>query len=446
VTRWTLVAVSLAVGSGCTFSTGFDGTNYQCGTGGSCPPGQRCIDGTCQADSDGGDRPDGDPDAPPGSDACGSLRLLGDDFEDGVRGPPWFLIDDPGATSTETGGELVVQLAAGTGSVYGGYESRSFYDMRGSWFDSRVVEVGGHDTIVEVRDYQDRSAQLVVEDGQIGAAVFNVPNQGTRTSRPITGADAYWRIREQDGVMYWETSADRSTWNLLYQESAVLDVAHVRGLLAAGEQLAPPSQARFADVNPTPPAVGYCPAIQLSDDFAAPPFGGLWDPYWDTDCTIGESGGDLSLTFTGTSNAFCGVVSRHLYDLRSSELVIEGGGLPARTNFVTYLQAYLPEDETTVVGVALDGTSLFFSQEVGGVIMGETTLTLDPVQHRFWRIRGVDSMIEMATSPDGNTWTPRLTRAAAFDLSRLEINLGAGNYGAVPGGAVTWALPGINAN
>ena len=450
----------------CSFSGDFGGTRYRCGEGGRCPDGQTCVAEYCVAESpvDGG--ADGNiivdpdaatpdaatpdaagPDAPPPAPVCGSLWLLTDTFDNTNPRPEFYAWTETGTTVTETGGQLVVTVAGGDGTGFGGYTSNYFYDLTEGGLEAKIGAVGGRNTVIEVRNLQDQAAQVSWENGKISARVFGVASPGIRREIAYDPAQVYWRIRVSAGVMYWETSANRTTWNLLHSEAAPFDVQHVRGSLLAGGAATAPSTARFDEVNTAAPtSPGHCAGSTLVDDFAVAPLPPIWFPYSDGACTVTETGGKLTMTFPGTGSVFCGIASRHLYDFTASSLVIDSANLPSRTNFVSYLQLVSPLTGETRVELTLDSGTLFTVNRINGTNGPQSNTTYNATNHRYWRLRGVGTQVELAVSPDATTWTPRLTVTPGFALTAVEVNVGAGHYANVtPSGGVTAQVPGVNA-
>jgi hypothetical protein len=433
------VVVVTIVAGGCGFRADFDGTGYRCGTGDRCPPDYMCVDGYCVASI---------PfdasvvDAGPIAGACGSISNLRDDFSNDAIDPLWSPFSDSGATVTESGGQTRVALTAGTGSPYAGITSAALYDLRDGAIDVSVAQLGGGVTILEVRDFDGQRAQLVADATSITAAVYDTPDKGERNTIPYVAAEhRYWRIRaDADGTMYWELSGNRTTWTELHREDTVLDVANVFGIVSAGEQLAVASTALFDDVNPDP-AAGLCAAASFTEDFAASPLDPTWEHWEETGCTVTEAAGDLRMDFAGTTNCFTGVATRHLYDLRDSEFVVDTA-TPTATNFISYMQVLPLGDADTHLEIGHDG-GMYFEQSVANVNTDETTAAFDAADQRYWRIRGYGGRVSIDTSPDGSTWDNHIDAPAGFDLSAVQLVLGAGNYGAVGSAvAVTWA--GVN--
>lgn len=438
----------VACAAACSFDQGFDGTRYRCGDGERCPDGQSCVGGVClpaalDAAVDGTtDGPDGA--MPPAS--CGGIALLRDSFDGNGVGPYWLDFADTGATVTEAGGHLVVNLPASS-TAYAGYRGRFYYDLRGSAITARVAQVGGANNILEVRNQFGNAAQLVYDGADVYAGIFNAPGAGTLAQRPWNPAETFWRIREDAGMIVWELSTDGQSWSELHRRAAPFAIEHVQGVLAAGDSGPAPSVTRFDDVNASAPAALYCPVDQLHDDFAVAPLQPQWEPYWDTGCSIDEVGGALTATYTlGTGNVFCGVTSLHLWDLgRGDGVTVDGAAFPSRQNFVGYVTAGAPGGSDRLE-MTLDGTGFEFRVYVGGTAFATHPLTIDRAQHRYWRMRGAGATAIFETSLDRSAWTERWRVDVPFTLGGLELNIGFGHYGVSPGTPFTVALPGVNAD
>jgi len=451
---------TLAGLAGCAFDFGFDGTRYRCGAGGACPPGQACVGGFCEAASDAPavdaplddagptDAPvDGPVDGMVTSTACGTLDLLRDDFGTAGDGPFFNPFNAANVTLVETGGRLVIDLAPGADG-YGGYESFYLYDFHGGAFVTEVVEHAADNTILEVRNHLGNKAQLVEQNGTISASLYSVPSPGVLISRAWNPSEVFWRIREEGGDMIWETSANRQTWNLLHRRALPFDVTHVQGIVAAGGTVSTLSRSSFEQVNPDPTTIPYCPAGQLVDDFATAGLYPRWYAYQNAGCTLMETGGNLVMTYqTGSTSAFCGLNSAHLYDFSGSDgLTIDASTFPSAANFVTYLEASVPgTGGRTRAEMALDGSTIHMRIMVNDALVVGSQLTIDRVMHRWWRLRGAGSTVIWETAPDGSTWAERFRGTAPFPLAPLDLGLGAGRYGTLSS-PVTITLPGINAS
>ena len=447
------IAAVVLVAAACSFQGGID-PGFQCGEDGWCPSGQQCVGGFCTRDPAAADAgPDADPNAPdagPPAARCGTLSVLRDEFDDATPWPQFYSWQDTGVSISETGGHVVVDVPAGTAPGWAGYTTMHRYDLTGGAWEVKVSESGGHFTTIEVRAHTGARAQLLNEDGTLLAAVYNVPDDGVRASRAYDPVDdLYWRIREDGGVLYWETSPDRAAWSELHSEPVPIPTEHVMGLVSGGGQLrGAASQLRFDDVNfASGDEHRYCPGSDLVDDFVGTSLDPQWEYWEDPDCTTTVANGNLVFTFPyGVGSVWCGVGSRHLYDLRDSAVVLDTGGMVAgANNFITYFQAMEIGDDNTHLEIARDDDSvLSMDHLVGDVSMAGTTRSYNELDHRFWRLRGAGGRVFFETSPDNATWTTHVEDTARFDLSRVAIVIGAGHYLSGPSAPVTTQLFGIN--
>ncbi len=440
------VTLTAALGAGCSFSGGF-GEGYRCSVGDTCPTGTSCVAGFCVV----AEPLDAMPDGPPGPDAdiseaaCGTLSLLQDSFTDPGDGAYWDPFWDVGATVAETGGQLAIGFGGGTGSPYGGYTSAFLYDLTGGAIAVAVPQTGGDNTILEVRTHAGEKIQLVAEPAALVAVILDAANEGERARIPFDAvAHAHWRIREADGTLYWETSPDGTDWSELASEPVSFSVEHVEGIASAGGQRAVASEARFDSVNEGVTAGRFCPSSTVTDSFDTAPFSPIWENWSVPGCTIAETGGDLVMTFTGLDGAFCGIGSRHLVDLRDSELVLDATNVPPETMFVIYFQVIRPGDDETHLEINREGNTLGFEQTVDGTDTATGSTLYSATDHRYWRLRESGGTIFWDTSPDGVAWSNEGEAAVMFDLSNVEIIVGAGHYGPGTGAAHSVRFGGVN--
>ncbi|MCB9561578.1 MAG: hypothetical protein H6709_09450 [Kofleriaceae bacterium] len=449
-----LVVLSLIVASAaCSFQGGFDGTHYRCGDGEACPTGQACVAGVCTADpatvdggggDDGGAPLDGGVDGAVAQDRCGTISLLADDFADNQVGREWIAWGDTGAVTLEGAGQLQIVFAS-AGETWAGYTSRNRFDLRDGELRAGVVQAGATDTVLELKDRTGDRCQLVAEAGQLVARVVDGAGASDRASVPyVPSVHRYWRMREVGGTLFWETSADQQAWTLLHAEPTPIDAAHVHGVVAAAGS-ATTGSAIFDSVNVgVTPALGFCAAATVHDEFASSPLEPIWSGWSDSGCNVTEEGGDLTMTFAGTGESWCGIETWHLVDLTASSVTLDAGGAPDALRFVSYFQVIAMGDDSTVLEIGREQTSLWFQQWIGGNSVTSVDRTYSASNDRFWRLREDAGDAVFETSGDGTSFTQRARVPAQFDLSRVEITIGAGHYGSGPGTPVTARFAAVN--
>ncbi len=456
-----IAAGTLLALASCSFHSGFDGTSYQCGAGDSCPSGFVCMNGVCVPpgqSSDGGNSvadaepqvgADAAPDAGTAQATCGGIALLQDNFDIPGHGPIWDQWSDSGASANEGSGLFHVNLDAGTADAWAGRTSRALYDLTGSSIAVTVPQVGGQHTVLEVRDPDGRRLQMDYHDSRLYAKALDV--NGTQLAGDSAAYDAVaqarWRIREDGGMIYWETSPDGQSYTELHHAPVPFAVDSVRGLLAAGGQLASASEAQFDDLNlPAPLDLpGYCSFASIHDDFADGVIGPPWDSTWaDTGSSVSETGGSLVMSFPGSGDIWAGAETWHLYDLTDSQLVLDVPALTGYSNFETYAQIVSLNGANYLLIERLEG-NLDISVYVAGAKVQSSSITYDPIAHRYWRFAAAGTLVHVNTSPDGVTWTPQLTTAnAVVDMSDLRLELAAGHWAPGPGQPVTTRFDAVN--
>jgi len=447
--RW-LLAMMLAPAAACSFHSGY-GTGYQCGVGDTCPTGQTCVAGYCQlaAPPDGGpDGGGGGPDAGTPTARCGTLALLRDDFEAASIDSIWYPWHDTGVTVTQTGGYASIQLPAGTADNWGGLGS-FFYDLTDSEVQTTVSQVGGVDTVLEVRNPDDYKLQMVVENGQLNAGVYNIPGGGTRASVTYDPqVHSHWRIREQAGTVHWEWSTDGATWTELWSEADPFSPIHAQVQLAAGGLLADVSEARFDEVNtlvPTP-AAGFCTIDDLVDGFDHGSLAPVWSWWNDSPSTIAEAGSQVVMTFPTSSKAsvWAGFDANHLFDVSDGAVYVDVTDAPQVALFVTYFDLYARGNTKNRLEFNLEGDQLQLVQFVANSAVSQLATTYDPAKHRYWRVRGGGGKVYFDVSADAQSWNTLLEATAQVDLGAMAVEVGAGYYSNGPGVAETVTLGGVS--
>ncbi len=381
---------------------------------------------------------------------CGTISLLRDGFDDATPAPFFYRWSDPGVTVVETAGHVAIQLVAGTDdAAYGGYDSNFNYDMTGGAFSATVTQVGGDYTTLELQDLAGRRIQMLVADrNMLIGKVLDVPDPAPETEiayDPV--AHRHWRIREAGGLLFWETSPDRVVWAELRREPVPYPLDHVRGSIVAGGLVTGvATEARFEDVGAeVAGAETFCPLETLVDDFAAAPFLPGWNSWSNGNCTVVESGGQVALGFTGVGETFCGIDSRHLFDLRGSGVYADVADAAAVQRFVSFFQAVPTGAADSRLEIARNNGQLRFIQRVAGINVDDVGVAYDPVAHRYWRIAEDAGTLLWQTSPDATTWVTRHQATADFDVDVMHVVAGAGSYETGPGSPISIGYRSLNA-
>jgi hypothetical protein len=188
-----------------------------------------------------------------------AVSTLVDNFNDGVRGPQWQrAYQTGGCTLSEVGGYAVITPSSVVDEC--GYQSSTAFDLRGDSVDTyafQVIRPGATQayTFLSVVAFNQDDVNITESSGTLEAQQRIGGVSTTVGSAPYNATThAWWRIREANGNIIWETSPDGAAWSMLamaaepFSPSAVSVI--VGGGLAGG--LANPGMARFNNVNGTP--------------------------------------------------------------------------------------------------------------------------------------------------------------------------------------------------
>jgi len=280
-----LVAVVLA---GACYGPEIRDCAIQCAANSACPDGLTCVASMCRSEGEtmpcgvegercgvGGcemtetihETPESCP-ADCGSTMphCGGFRLMSDEF-DGVSDALWSPVAAGPGTVTEIGGRLV--LAPGAGGA-AGYLSGLFHDLR----EGRVeIEI---DRMVETNT--DAIAQLLL--GSADGGVLAISQQRgelllgyadpliTIPYDPV--AHQHWRIRANDGFVFWETSPDGRDWTIHASNKAPYDLSRMR-LYPFTISTEEAGTFEIAKLVGGDGMAGYCPASEMDFQFATLP-------------------------------------------------------------------------------------------------------------------------------------------------------------------------------
>ncbi len=383
-----------------------------------------------------------------GGGPCGGMYLLTEDFSQPIdTNWKWDVYAGPGTSSSLDNGQWLLRLPANsTTSHYAMLMSRLTYDLRGSEMFVDVSTVPNalttaQSSLIALID-DANNLRFQYEQGKIYIAQKKNNVDMTRaqfTFDPIL--HRFWRMREQAGSFYWETSPDGMAWTIRSQTptSTLAPVDYVYFLIdvyVSGAQMNP-GEARYDNLNGGLPAMGnYCPVGTVQDNFDDGVTGHQWEQTNDANgCTYTEMGGEFIVTPPLTVSDYCGYSTSSAYDLRSNAVRVE---VKQTTNTMADTGTYLTVDaKGGKIEMAQEGDMLFMRYETPMTSADVGAELYDPMQHRWWRIREKTGMIYWETSADGMTWNIRAQTMTPMPVDAVQVSLaaGTGSVVAMPGEA-----------
>lgn len=168
----------------------------------------------------------------------GSLASgLSDDFNDNSIHGKWLTYTAVSGAVAETSGQLQLTCANTTNGSWAGIYSKDPIDFRGMYAQVESVDAVGGNTYLDLTlclnplptttngfvsigvDTGLGDLQAYVKINEIDQVLANVTYNAT--------THKYWRIRENGGFIYWEYSADATTWSELYHGKIGMEVSSV---------------------------------------------------------------------------------------------------------------------------------------------------------------------------------------------------------------------------
>lgn len=285
------------------------------------------------------------------------------------------------------------------------------------------------------------SIQLAIDGGRTlanGATVYlrervgGVDSDTTFTYDPAV--HVWFRIREASGTVYWETSTDGTTWTAQRSKTTTLTLTSVEVSFMGGYWGAE-AGTTYASIDDFNLWGGVPPADKmdtLTDDFTS-----LDTNKWTLDTNASVTGGNLAINAGGAGySGYAGFMSVNTYDLTDSALAYQMvQNLPAGNGSFTHFVA-AQIDSSNKVEFGLEGgvdsaANLYFTEKLAGVV-SQTSVSYDPLRHKWFRIRSVGTTITWETSRDGTAWTIQRTKTTTLNLTALKVHGEAGYYATEP--------------
>jgi hypothetical protein len=171
--------------------------------------------------------------SPPPTVYCPSEQLS-DNFATAGLYPLWYVYQNSGCTITETGGNLVVNVTAGSTSSFCGMNGSHLYDFsRGNGI---AVDANTFPAIANFDDYITASVPGVANDGnRIEMVLENTDlvmrimvNDAQVFGSTITfnrATHRWWRMRGTGSTVIWETATTGQDWTERYRATAPFPLA-----------------------------------------------------------------------------------------------------------------------------------------------------------------------------------------------------------------------------
>lgn len=174
------------------------------------------------------------------SDGAPAVCALTDEFADGVADARWEIDSDDDAGIRQVGGMLEISFT-GSSESWAGYQLRAPIDLTEGEIRLTVTTAGGAYTGLEVR-LDDMELAFYAEDvdSLIGEVIGTDASDDWEEIPYLPGLHLIWRIRTQDGVVYWEVSQDGAAWESIHMQPFPFPLDAVSVVIEAGGLLGDP--------------------------------------------------------------------------------------------------------------------------------------------------------------------------------------------------------------
>lgn len=343
-------------------------------------------------------------------------------------------------TGVVTGGQMRLKPTSGYDYVY----SSLNYDMRGSYLGFKLVQnniIGTGSNTLSLYSWVDASNHFgfIISGGRtVGNAAAIVMRErvgGTSSDTSFTydpAVHVWFRIREASGTLYWETSANGSSWTVQRSKSSSLVVSSVQCILEAGfwGSEAGTTFATIDDFNLWAGVPSQPKAEELTDSF------GSFDTdlWYQSGSTWSVSGGALS---TVPSADYDSLSTLEKWDLTDSHFAFQlvqnaSAGNTPYGGSVSFQFRARPATGDNYVEFLMSGgpnANCVLRERVAGA-NSDTSFTYNAARDKWLRLRHSGSTVYWETSFDGATWSIKRSKSTSLDLTAVDCQFISGFWDA----------------
>jgi hypothetical protein len=364
---------------------------------------------------------------------------LSDNFDDNsIDTGIWTTSVQNSATVAETTGKIVITPANSTDESIGTLSTIASYSLISNYVQVQAVQVA--DTTNCYTDFELRADATNYVGIGIGAGnieayqsvggSFSIRDQMTYDSN----THKYWRIRESNGWIYFDYSADAKTWVCFSRGANPITLSSLTAHLIVREHTltATPGSGQFDNFN----ILTSADAIDtLSDNFDDGSIDSVkWTSYTEASGAIAETGGNIQYTLAAnTDGSWAGIYSKKQYDFTGKSVWVEVKNAATGDSWLdlTLSIEQLPiVDNFFSIGIDCSGNNdhggipgVEAVLELGGQDTVLASLTYNSSVHKFLRMRESGGIIYWDWSTNGSDWTNWYSRSNPFPVTNLYVVL-----------------------
>jgi hypothetical protein len=378
------------------------------------------ADATTTGPGGGGTGGNGDPN-------CGKIDILLDSFDGGAFDWRWEADLD---YFTFDSGDLVIDFP----DFETGFQidTTANFDFRGRTVILELSQAPvGTDFWFNVAGDRDNYVEFVIWGGSTLAFTYEQNGDyNVIAEEPFDPrVHRFFRFREEDGTVYYDTSPDGTSWNQETEHSLAGFLDPEYGAIFLGgytNGTNPDAVTRIVGLTSSESATKeLCEPTVFTDDFADGVPGWAWSRGWEGNCALQEDGA-LHINCGPTADSDAAYGSASAYDLRESSVSVEIVDYP-EVDTSAYMSFVVSRPETDSLYLyEVDEGNLVVYEVVDGNWSQIAFAPYDPIDMRFLRIRESGGTVYFEKAPDGQNYTTAFQRPAPFSLSEVQIFLRGG--------------------
>lgn len=372
-----------------------------------------------------------------GAGGCGKIGVLVDPLTTAMNDPLFLPYEVGMEVGVEGGGKLAVTLPAmAANATEAGFPTQAYYDMTGSSVSIEVPQMVDTSTTAYAGFAINRDDSDFIEISQESGTLNldSVVNKG-RTRLASTPYDPtahrWWRIREDGGTVFLETSPDGATFTTRGMVSTPSWAAYglVNIFAGADGTVNNGGEAHFDKLNNGIASGARCPADSLVDDFTDAARSVDWLPSTSNHCDITATDGKLDFALQPTPS-MCEYVSSYSFDLTGNAVFVQAPSAPTKADgAVAWLRATVNELDQSGYEINVDeGTLQFSRKNPDGSSTVHATKVFNGNDDGWWRLREEGGTIFYETGPDGKTWMMAASEPVTLPVTAMRTHLGVSVY------------------
>ncbi|HSW87828.1 MAG TPA: FG-GAP-like repeat-containing protein [Candidatus Saccharimonadales bacterium] len=356
------------------------------------------------------------------------------------------------------------QLKIDTTPWAGYYEVNSWvngmtHDLTGSSVSDQLVDPGNQ----SLASFEVYPVTIYNANATNNQLLFFVSNNTLYAWKKVSGTDTivstgaynaannkYFKIRENSGTVYWETSTNGSSWTTFASTPTPFDITHVYMSISAGTWGSETTTTspvfdnfNIFPVTPTPTATNTptptptltpttSPSSSVTEDWSSGSINTLKWNNWSGN-QINVVNNQLKIDSVSWPSYFevNNWVNGMYYNLTGSSVsnqLISAGNQSLASWEVYPIAIYNVDNANNNLRFFVSNNTVYAWKQVSGVNTIIATSSYNPTNQKYFRIRENSGTVYFETSTTGSSWTSFASTTTPFDITKVYVSISAGTW------------------